>query len=145
MATKAQTNGMRGVYLVASELARLGLVTSPTSRSARGADILATTANCKRAFSIEVKTTTNNTFWMLPEHAKSIGSPSHVYVFVHIQTPKKIQESITYYPVTSKFIRMNVRRPDPESTKQYRKGYSIDLLTIRKFENKWTLFEEANE
>jgi hypothetical protein len=48
MTSKAQTSGMRGVYLVASELARNGLITSPTSRSARGADILATTSDCNR-------------------------------------------------------------------------------------------------
>lgn len=69
MPSKAQTNGMRGVYLVASELARRGLITSTTSRSVRGADILATTENRSRAFSVEVKTTTNNNFWQLAQHA----------------------------------------------------------------------------
>ena len=36
MASKGQLTGMRGVYLVAAELARLGFVASPTSRNAVG-------------------------------------------------------------------------------------------------------------
>jgi Holliday junction resolvase len=88
MTSKAQISGMRGVYLVASELARRGLITSPTSRSARGADILATTSDCTRAFSVEVKTTTNQKFWLLAEHAKSITAKSHIYVLVHIRQAK---------------------------------------------------------
>lgn len=33
----SQITGMRGVYLVAAELSRLGFIVSPTSRGARGA------------------------------------------------------------------------------------------------------------
>src|SRR5215469_3767334 len=79
--SSAQMNGMRGVYLVAAELARRGLITSPTSRSARGADILATTPNLSKAFSVEVKTTTNNKFWQLSPPAKTTKADSHTYVF----------------------------------------------------------------
>jgi hypothetical protein len=46
---------MRGVYLVASELSRLGFIASPTSRSAIGADILVTDQKCKRTYSVQVK------------------------------------------------------------------------------------------
>ena len=46
---------MRGVYLVAAELSKHGFIASPTSRGARAADILATDAECKRAFSVQVK------------------------------------------------------------------------------------------
>ena len=46
MTSKGQMTGMRGVYLVAAELARLGFVASPTSRSAWGLtfSLLPTTA-----------------------------------------------------------------------------------------------------
>jgi hypothetical protein len=134
---------MRGVYLVASELARRGLITSPTSRSARGADILATTSDCNRAFSVEVKTTTNQKFWMLSEHAKSLNSNSHVYVFVHIRQNKKAGEEVSYYPVNSQFVVDNARLPDPGRTAsdQYRKGFSIDLKTVEDFKNGWSLFD----
>jgi hypothetical protein len=42
MAIPTQLTGMTGVYLAAAELSRLGFVVSPTSRSARGADLLVT-------------------------------------------------------------------------------------------------------
>ena len=51
MPSNKQITGMRGVSVVAAELSKHGFIASPTSRSARGADILATDAECKRAFS----------------------------------------------------------------------------------------------
>jgi hypothetical protein len=56
MATTGQMTGMRGVYLVAAELTRLGFIVSPTSRSARGADLLVTDQECQKAWSVQVKT-----------------------------------------------------------------------------------------
>ena len=108
MANLAHLTGMRGVYLVAAELARLGLITSPTSRSAIGADILATDTACSRAFSVQVKTNTRMFgFWLLSAKAKKIESPSHVYVFVNIRPGKigKTGESIEYYVGTSENLR----------------------------------------
>lgn len=68
---------MRGVYLVAAELSRLGFIASPTSRSARGADILATDQACARAFSVQVKTNAKNAgFWLVGKHVTV--SASHV-------------------------------------------------------------------
>ncbi|MGO9215898.1 MAG: hypothetical protein ACLP9S_18715 [Syntrophales bacterium] len=52
MASKQQLTGMRGVYLVAAELSRLDFIASPTSRSAMGADILATDQKCQNTFSV---------------------------------------------------------------------------------------------
>ena len=40
MTHKKQITGMRGVYLVAAELAAQGLIVTATSRSAFGADLL---------------------------------------------------------------------------------------------------------
>jgi hypothetical protein len=71
MAAKGQMTGMRGVYLVAAELARHGWIVSPTSRGAAGADILMTTQDCNRAYSIQVKThTTTGLLFLLGSHAK---------------------------------------------------------------------------
>jgi hypothetical protein len=56
MASMQQLTGMRGVYLVAAELSRLGFIASPTSRSAIGADILVTDQSCQNTFSVQVKT-----------------------------------------------------------------------------------------
>lgn len=46
MASSGQMTGMLGVYLVAAELSRRNFVVSPTSRSAAGADLLATDQAC---------------------------------------------------------------------------------------------------
>src|SRR5262249_41580858 len=56
------------------------------SRSAFGADLLVTDADCKRAFSVQVKTkTTQGTYWLLSNDYKRLASRSHVYVFVNIR------------------------------------------------------------
>ena len=77
---------MRGVYLVAAELSKHGFIASPTSRGARAADILATDAECKRAFSVQVKTkSTRASYWLLNRDDKRFVSDSHIYVFVSIK------------------------------------------------------------
>lgn len=65
MGDTKQLTGMRGVYLVAAELSRLGFLAAPTSRSAIGADILATDQSCKRTYSVQVKTNAKTfSFWL---------------------------------------------------------------------------------
>jgi hypothetical protein len=137
-----QANGMRGVYLVASELVHQGLIASPTSRSARGADILATRPDLTRAFSVEVKSGTNNKYWLLAQHAKNLTARSHIYVFARVLSKQSSPEDITYFPVASKFVADHCRLPDPSKPEeeQYRRGYSIDLQEIEKFKNDWTIF-----
>ncbi len=54
MVAKRQQTGMRGVFLVAAELTARGLMASPTSRSAFGADLLVTDQGCLKAFSVQV-------------------------------------------------------------------------------------------
>jgi len=78
---------MRGVYLVAAELARRGFVVSVTSRSAAGADLLVTDERCKRTTSVQVKTmSTNRWYWLLHKKDLKTSSPTHVYVFVKLGT-----------------------------------------------------------
>ncbi len=95
--------GMRGVYLVASELSRLGFIVSPTSRSALGADLLVTDQRCKRAYSVQVKTNARTTsFWLIGKKAKETISPTHIYVLVNIRSSKKRGEWIEYFVLPSK-------------------------------------------
>lgn len=103
MASKGQMTGMRGVYLVAAELSRLGFVVSPTSRSAVGADLLVTDQKCKRAYSVQVKTNASTfNFWLIGKKAKETVSDSHIYVLVNIRNSKKTGERIEYFVVPSK-------------------------------------------
>jgi hypothetical protein len=97
MASKQQLTGMRGVYLVASELSRLGFIASPTSRSAIGADILVTDQSCKNTFSVQVKTNTRTfNFWLLTKKVKEQVSGKHIYVLVNLRH-KKSGETIEYF------------------------------------------------
>ena len=84
---------MQGVYLVAAELSRNGLIASPTSRSAQGADILVTNPDCSKSFSVQVKTNAASTsYWLLNAKAKQQVSPTHIYVFVNLKNEGKLEQ-----------------------------------------------------
>jgi hypothetical protein len=86
MSSTKQITGMRGVYLVAAEMSRHGFIATPTSRSARAADTLCADAECKRAFSVQVKTkSTKASYWLLSSNYRQFVSDSHIYVFVSIK------------------------------------------------------------
>lgn len=77
---------MTGVYLAAAELSHLGFVVFPTSRSARGADLLVTDQGCVRTWSVQVKTNAKKrSTWSLSEGDSAFHSDSHLYVFVNIR------------------------------------------------------------
>ncbi len=132
MANSGQLTGMRGVYLVAAELSRRGLIASPTSRSAIGADVLATDQGCSRAFSVQVKTNARTFgFWLLSAKAKKIASPSHVYVFVNIR-PGKAGESIEYYVVPSAVV--------AEKMVSGAEWHQLNLVDAKPYKDKWDIF-----
>ena len=83
MSASNQISGARAVYAVAAELSRLGLIASVTARNAKGADILVTDVDCKRAFSVQVKSSraTRNWHWLVGKELHF--SKSLVFVFVH--------------------------------------------------------------
>ena len=134
MAVKRQQTGMRGVFLVAAELTARGVIASPTSRSAFGADLLVTDQDCLRAFSVQVKTNARHSnFWLLNKHSKRLKSSNHIYVFVNLSVAGQPTE---YYVVPSKIVaqRMCIERRR-DST-----WYSFDLSHAVKYRNKWNVF-----
>ena len=134
MASKQQLTGMRGVYLVAAELATLGFVVSPTARNAAGADLLVTNRSCNRAYSVQVKAnygSRNN--WLLSKSASRLKSATHLYVFVNLMADGKSPE---YFVVPSRVVasRMGrVRRPRSE-------WYWFDRQHALRYGDKWQLF-----
>jgi len=97
---------MRGVYLVAAELARLGFIVSPTSRSARGADLLVTDQECQKAWSVQVKTNQRPvSFWLVNKHALTLKSDSHIYVFVNLRKDERAE----YVVASSAYVASKVR------------------------------------
>lgn len=132
--SKHQQTGMRGVFLAAAELAGRGLLVSPTSRSAIGADLLATSPDCLRAYSVQVKTNARAaSFWLMSAKSQQLAARSHIYVFVNIRQNGKPHD---FYVVPSttvtKFIRISRR---PSST-----WYSIYRGDIERYQNRWQLF-----
>ena len=130
---------MRGVYLVAAELSRIGFIVSLTSRSARGADILATDQKCKHAYSIQVKTnTTTFSFWLLNKEAEELKSLSHFYAFVNLRTNGEIE----YYIVPSSVV------ADKTKVEKSRKGsiwYSFSLQNAKKYKDKWSILATSQK
>ena len=132
MASLGQQTGMRGVYLVAAELSRLGLIASPTSRGAAGADILATDPKCQEAWSVQVKTNAKTFgFWLIGKKAKEIYSPTHIYVFVNIRNTKKDGERIEYFVVPSKVVSKKMHELTSWS--------NFKLADAEPYRNKWSV------
>jgi len=124
---------MRGVYLAAAEMVRAGLIVSPTSRSAFGADILATDASCSIAFSVQVKTNAKPVgFWLVGDKAKKLKARSHVYVFVNVRDKDGQHE---YYIVPSRIVAAKVRVEErPAST-----WYAVYKRDILRYRDRWDL------
>jgi len=140
MASKGQMTGMRGVYLTASELSRLGFIASPTSRSAAGADLLVTNHSCSSAFSVQVKTNARSFgFWLVSEKTQTISSHSHIYVLVNIR-PGKEREVHEYFVVPSKIIAKLTQRFDRKNSTLYAIGRDV----VEKYRDKWSVFGEPS-
>lgn len=131
MANKGQNTGMRGVYLVAAELSREGLIASPTSRSAKGADIVVTDQKCQKAYSVQVKTNaTTFDFWLVGKDAEEMKSDTYIYVFVNLKDEKG---GIEYFIVPSNIVAKNIETDKQgawqsfsyKNAKKYNKGWSI--------------------
>ena len=134
---KGQLAGMRGVYLVAAELSRLGFIASPTSRSALAADILVTNQACERAFSVQVKTNSGAAnFWLVGKHTPI--SETHVYVLVNLKSRENASLP-EYFVVPSRVIKeKTVHSQHPRA-----EFFSVYRDDIREYKDKWEEFGEA--
>jgi hypothetical protein len=137
MASKNQLTGMRGVYLVASELSKLGFTTSTTSRSAIGADILVTDQSLKKTFSVQVKTNARAFgFWLLNPKAKTQVSNTHIYVLVNIKKREET-EKIEYYIIPSVVVAKKMCYSKKKSWP------NIRLKDAQKYRDNWPLFMKS--
>ena len=133
MVSKNHSTGMRGVYLVAAELSRLGFIATVISRNALGADILVADHRYKRVYSVQVKTNARSfSFWLLNKHAKDLKSKSHRYVFVNLKE-KETEYFIVPSEVVSDKMYVSKRKPSP--------FYSFAYEDAKKYENKWSIFK----
>jgi hypothetical protein len=147
MPTKPHMTGMQGVYLVAAELTKWGLVVSPTSRSAFGADLLVTDQKCKRAWSVQVKTNAGRpTFWLLNKHASESKSDTHIYVLVNLgqKNPRQRRKGPDFYVVPSRVLARRMRTTPPRG-RTHSIFYSIFRDKVESYENKWKIFGRGVE
>lgn len=143
MSIAKQLTGMRGVYLVAAELSRIGLIASPTSRSAIGADILVTDQACLRTYSVQVKTNASTFgFWLVGAKARTMHSPSHVYVLVNLRK-KKTCESIEYYIVPSEVVATKMVSSAISRTSKS-EWHQFNLTDAKPYLNDWAVFGATN-
>ncbi len=134
MTTKGQFTGMRGVYLVAAELSKLGFIASPTSRSAIGADILVTDKECKKTYSVQVKTNaTTFNFWLLNKDSKNLNSATFIYVFVNLRDSKNL---IEFFIVPSNVVSRKIKTE--ENGKSV--WYSFSYKDAKKYKDNWRKF-----
>jgi hypothetical protein len=132
MASKGQLTGMTGVYLVAAELSRRGFVVSPTSRSAHGVDLLATTPRGTRTLAIEVKTNARtHSFWLLGSNAKQMKAANLLYVFVNLYEDRE-----EFFIVPSQVVSQRMKSAAPSKTRKatWRFIYQSDIARYR---NRW--------
>src|SRR5262249_46584567 len=127
--------GQRGVFLVAAELARLELTVAPTARNARGADLLVTTGDNRRAFSVEVKTiSTRRNYWLMPAPAQMTRSRSHAFVFVdaHVAPPQ-------FFVVPSRVAARCLRYP-PHTRGGTKSKHSMTRKDVERYRDAWRIF-----
>ncbi len=138
MASVGQMTGMRGVYLAAAELSKNGLIASPTSRSAMGADILVTDHKCARAWSVQVKTNAKtHSFWLLSGKTKETVSPTHIYVLVNLIT-RRDGETIEYFVIPSAIVAERlVHDKSKAGTSEWWQIYRDKIMD---YKDKWELF-----
>jgi len=141
MSQDKQLTGMRGVYLVAAELSRLGFLAAPTSRSAIGADILVTDQECKKTFSVQVKTNSKTfSFWLVGAKVNASVSDTHIYVLVNIKANKS-GETIDYYVVPSSVVASKTVHSFAK-TGAKSEWHQLNLVDAETYKNKWEIFGE---
>ena len=130
MSSKAQRNGMHGVFLVAAQLASRGLIVSTTSRNAMGADLLVTDDSCVHPYSIQVKTNAKPAnFWLVGKKTRKLVSPSHVYVLVNLRNEGKDKGKHDYYVVPSREVARKTK-----GSPRFRSVYRDE---VKRFKDAW--------
>jgi len=136
------SNGLRGVFLVAAELSRVGFSVADTAQNASGADLLVFATGSAQARSIEVKTNSSGlSYWLVGKNAKRQVSRSHFYVFLNIGWIKDGGEVFEYFVVPSTVVsrkmvvergkRSTWRSFDRKSAEPYRDRWALLGLTKR--------------
>ena len=128
---------MRGVYLVAAELARRGFIASPTSRSAQGADLLVTDQRCSKAFSVQVKTNASAfSFFLVGAATHNLRSRSHVFVLVNLR-----RDRTEFFVVPSRAVSDRIVEWRRKTGTVW---YGVLCRDLSRYKERWDVFGAAD-
>jgi hypothetical protein len=122
---------MAGVFAVAEQLSLRGWIVSPTSRNARGVDLLMTKEEADGSLAGQVKADrTPNSFWLVGKKDKT-PHKSLFYFFVkfHVDGVKDI------YVVPSKVVSKRIY------SNKKRTMWAVEKQDISKFKDRYDLLE----
>ncbi len=121
---------MQGVILVSAELAAKGLVDSTAARNAMDADLLVADAECKNAFSVQVKTNAEPaSFWLVGEKTQRLASHTHYHALVNLRPDRRHE----YFIVPRNVIAAKTR------VSRHRKStwYAVRRADFEEYRNAW--------
>jgi hypothetical protein len=118
---------MLGVYMAAAELTKRGFLVAVTSRNAAGADLLVTDRDCRKAWSVQVKTNAGlGRFCDAGDRAKELDSPSHVYIFMYFDANLSPEYYVVSAQIVAQYVRKNKLNAFPKSAAlPYKDGWGI--------------------
>jgi hypothetical protein len=99
--------------------------------------ISCTDAECKRAFSVQVKTkSTQASYWLLSSNYKQFVSDSHIYVFVSI---KEDGVPCDFFIIPSKVVAKKAYR------ERFGKDtwYSFTVEDAKPYQERWEIFRDS--
>ena len=135
--SKGQLTGMAGVYFVAAEASLRGLIASPTSRGAMTADLLITDTDCKRAYSLQVKTNrVTFNFWLMGRRCLDMVSPTLVYALVNLR-----KDGPEYFIVPSRIVAQKIVVSEASETRKHT-WHSLCLKEVEDYRDAWDIFQK---
>lgn len=124
--------GMRGEHIVSAILSRHGFIVASTPKNAPEADLLISDSTCQTVYSIQVKSATGGTFWLLNRNVRNVVADTHLYVFVRFGDRSARPVPNEYYVVPSSVVAELGRNLDGRFP-------NIRRADIQEYRDKWEL------
>ena len=116
------------------------MIASPTSRSAMAADLLITDSECKRAYSVQVKTNkVTFGFWLMGRRCLELVSPTFIYVLVNLR-----KDGPEYFIVPSQVVAEKVIVSKASATRK-QTWHSLYRKEIEGYRDAWNIFDRKED
>ena len=101
------------------------------------ADLLITDSECKRTYSVQVKTNkVTFGFWLMGKRCREMVSPTLVYVFVNLR-----REGPEYFVVPSRVVAEKILVSEASKTRK-QTWFSLYRKEIEEYRSAWEIFEK---